>query len=315
MRVLVVGAGAVGGYIGGRLLQAGRDVTFLVRPGRAEQIRKDGFAVRVAAERADELTVRAIVSEQIEAPYDLVLVTCKAYDLESAMDGFAPAVGPETAILPLLNGLRHLDLLSERFGASRLLGGQCVITATLDERGHAVLLGPTATLTFGELNSTLSRRTEAIATTMQDAGFAVQVSNAVLLEMWEKWVLLATFAGMTCLMRGAIGDIVAAGAAGLTEALLEECRHIAASEDQRIRPEVLQRIRTLLTQANSTIMASMLRDLERGTKTEADHVLGDLLDRQPELAVNSPSLLRIAYLHLKTYEARRAREGAPSAGT
>jgi 2-dehydropantoate 2-reductase len=315
MRVLVVGAGAVGGYIGGRLLQAGRDVTFLVRPGRAEQIRKDGFAVRVAAERADELTVRAIVSEQIEAPYDLVLVTCKAYDLESAMDGFAPAVGPETAILPLLNGLRHLDLLSERFGASRLLGGQCVITATLDERGHAVLLGPTATLTFGELNSTLSRRTEAIATTMQDAGFVVQVSNAVLLEMWEKWVLLATFAGMTCLMRGAIGDIVAAGAAGLTEALLEECRHIAASEDQRIRPEVLQRIRTLLTQANSTIMASMLRDLERGTKTEADHVLGDLLDRQPELAVNSPSLLRIAYLHLKTYEARRAREGAPSAGT
>jgi 2-dehydropantoate 2-reductase len=315
MRVLVVGAGAVGGYIGGRLLQAGRDVTFLVRPGRAEQIRKDGFAVRVAAERADELTVRAIVSEQIEAPYDLVLVTCKAYDLESAMDGFAPAVGPETAILPLLNGLRHLDLLSERFGASRLLGGQCVISATLDERGHAVLLGPTATLTFGELNGASSNRTETIATTMQDAGFAVQVSNAVLLEMWEKWVLLATFAGMTCLMRGAIGDIVAAGAAGLTEALLEECRHIAASEDQRIRPEVLQRIRTLLTQANSTIMASMLRDLERGTKTEADHVLGDLLDRQPELAVNSPSLLRIAYLHLKTYEARRAREGAPSAGT
>ena len=140
MRVLVVGAGAIGGYFGGRLLQAGRDVTFLVRPGRAEHIRKNGFAVRVLDQRPDELAVRAIVSEQIEAPYDLVLVTCKAYDLESAMDGFAPAVGPETAILPLLNGLRHLDLLSERFGVSRLLGGQCVITATLDERGHAVLL-------------------------------------------------------------------------------------------------------------------------------------------------------------------------------
>ena len=119
MRVLVVGAGAIGGYFGGRLLQAGRDVTFLVRPGRAEQIRKDGFAVRVLEQRPDELVVRAIVSEQIEAPYDLVLVTGKAYDLESAMDGFAPAVGPETAILPLLNGLRHLDILSERFGASR----------------------------------------------------------------------------------------------------------------------------------------------------------------------------------------------------
>src|ERR1700722_5568436 len=127
MRVLVVGAGAVGGYFGGRLLQAGRDVTFLVRPGRAEQIRKNGFAVRVADQHPAELAARPIVSEQIEAPYDLVLVSCKAYDLESAMDGFAPAVGPETTILPLLNGLRHLDLLSERFGASRLLGGQCII--------------------------------------------------------------------------------------------------------------------------------------------------------------------------------------------
>src|ERR1700733_3132194 len=313
MRALVVGAGAIGGFFGGRLLQAGRDVTFLVRPRRAEQIRKNGFAVRGAAGGAEELNARAIVSEQIEAPYDLVLVCCKAYDLESAMDGFSPAVGPETAILPLLNGLRHLDMLSERFGASRLLGGQCIISATLDERGHAVLLGPTATLTLGELNGASSERTEAIATTMRDAGFAVQVSNAVLLEMWEKWVLLATFAGMTCLMRGAVGDIVAAGAAGLTEALLEECRQIAASQDQVIRPEVSQRIRTLLTQANSTIMASMLRDLERGARTEADHVLGDLLDRRPESAVNSPSLLRIAYLHLKTNEARRAREGSPSA--
>ena len=313
MRVLVVGAGAIGGYFGGRLLRAGRDVTFLVRPQRAEQIRKTGFAIRAAAGGAEELNARAIVSGQIEAPYDLVLVCCKAYDLESAMDGFAPAVGPETAILPLLNGLRHLDVLAERFGASRLLGGQCIISATLDERGHAVLLGPTATLTFGELNGASSKRTEAIATTMQDAGFAVQASNAVLLEMWEKWVLLATFAGMTCLMRGAVGDIVAAGAAGLTEALLEECRHIAASQGQVIRPEVLQRIRAMLTQANSTIMASMLRDLERGARTEADHVLGDLLDRQSELAVNSPSLLRIAYLHLKTYEARRARGGIPSA--
>jgi 2-dehydropantoate 2-reductase len=314
MRILVVGAGAIGGYFGGRLSQAGRDVTFLVRPGRAEQIRKNGFAIRVGADRAEDLAVRAIVSEQIEAPYDLVLVCCKAYDLESAMDGFAPAVGPETAILPLLNGLRHLDRLSERFGASRLLGGQCIITATLDERGHAVLLGRTPTLTFGELSGASSKRTDAIATTMQNAGFTVQASNAVLLEMWEKWVLLATFAGVTCLMRGAIGDIIAAGAGGLVDALLEECRHIAASQDQIIRPDVLQRIRALLTEPGSTATASMLRDIERHAMTEADHVLGDLLHRQPELAVTSPSLLRIAYLHLKTYEARRAREGVSSAG-
>jgi 2-dehydropantoate 2-reductase len=177
-----------------------------------------------------------------------------------------------------------------------------------------VLLGRTPTLTFGELNGARSKRIDAIATTVQDAGFTMRASNAVLLEMWEKWVLLATLAGMTCLMRGAVGDIVAAGAAGLMEALLEECRHIAASQDQMIRPDVLQRTRAILTEASSTLTASMLRDLERGTVTEADHVLGDLLHRQSELAVASPSLLRIAYLHLKTYEAKRAREGIPSAG-
>jgi 2-dehydropantoate 2-reductase len=313
MRILVVGAGAVGGYFGGRLLQAGRDVTFLVRPGRAEQIRKNGFAIRVAAERA-ELAVQAMVSEQIEAPYDLVLVSCKAYDLGSAMDGFAPAVGPETTILPLLNGLCHLDVLSERFGASRLVGGLCAIAATLDERGYVVLLGRTPTLAFGEVDGTPSERTDFIATTMQDAGFAARVSNTILLEMWEKWVLLATLAGMTCLMRGAVGDIVTAGAAGLMEALLDECHRIAASQDQMIRPDVLQRTRATLTEAGSMFTASMLRDVERGARTEVDHVLGDLLGRQSASDISSPSLLRIAYLHLKTYEARRASEGIPSEG-
>ena len=184
----------------------------------------------------------------------------------------------------------------------------------LDERGHAVLLGPMQVLTFGELNGAPSKRTDAIAATMQDVGFTAQASNMILLEMWEKWVLLATFAGMTCLMRGTVGDIVAAGATGLTDALLDECRRIAASQDQVIRPDVLQRIRGLLTQANSTAAASMLRDIERGARIEADHVLGDLLQREPGLGIASPSLLRIAYLHLKTYEARRAREAAPSAG-
>jgi 2-dehydropantoate 2-reductase len=108
--------------------------------------------------------------------------------------------------------------------------------------------------------------------------------------------------------------MVAAGATDLTEALLEECRQIAASQDQMIRPDVLQRIRGLLTGAGSKATASMLRDVEQSDRIEADHVLGDLLHRQSGSAVTSPSLLRIAYLHLKTYEARRAREGAPSTG-
>jgi 2-dehydropantoate 2-reductase len=310
MRVLVVGAGAVGGYFGGQLANAGRDVTFLVRSKRATEIAADGFAIVAPNGATQSIAIRTVLSEQIQAPFDLVLLSCKAYDLDNAMAGVMPAVGPETAILPLLNGMRHIHALSECFGAGRVLGGLCAISATLNGRGHVMLLGPTTILTFGELEGGYSHRVNAIAAAISDAGFEVRLSDAVRLEMWEKWVMLTTFAGMTCLMRAAIGDIVAADAAGLGERLLDECRRIAAHQGQIIRPDSYARMRTMLTQAGSTFTASMLRDIENNARTEADHVIGDLLCRTPESNDASLSLLRISYAHLKAYEARRAREEA-----
>jgi 2-dehydropantoate 2-reductase len=310
MRVLVVGAGAVGGYFGGQLANAGRDVTFLVRSKRATELAANGFAIVAPNGAAHSIAIRTVLSEQIEAPYDLVLLSCKAYDLESAMAGLAPAVGPETAILPLLNGMRHIDALSERFGAARVLGGLCVISATLNGQGHVVRLGPMTVLTFGELDGGCSDRVNAIEAAISDAGFEARLSDAVRLEMWEKWVMLATFAGMTCLMRAAIGDIVAADAAGLVERLLDECRRIAAHHGQIVRPDSYARIRAMFTQAGSTITASMLRDIENNARTEAEHVFGDLLCRTPDSSDASLSLLQISYAHLRAYEARRAREAA-----
>jgi 2-dehydropantoate 2-reductase len=310
MRVLVVGAGAVGGYFGGQLANAGRDVTFLVRTKRASEIAANGFAIIAPNGATEPIAIRTVLSEQIQAPFDLVLLSCKAYDLDSAITGIAPAVGPETAILPLLNGMRHIDALSECFGAARVLGGLCWITATLDGQGHVKLLGPTTVLTFGELEGGFSHRVSAIAAAMSDAGFEVRLSDTVRLEMWEKWVMLATFAGMTCLMRAAIGDIVAADATGLAERLLDECRRIAAHHGQIIRPDSVARMRTTLTQAGSTVTASMLRDIEHNARTEAEHVIGDLLCRTPADSDASLSLLRISYAHMKAYEARRAREAA-----
>jgi 2-dehydropantoate 2-reductase len=310
MRVLVVGAGAIGGYFGGQLANAGRDVTFLVRPKRAAAIAANGFAIVAPDGATQSIAIRTVLSEQIQAPFDLVLLSCKAYDLDSAMAGLMPAVGPETAILPLLNGMRHIDALSERFGAERVLGGLCVIAATLNGRGHAMLLGPMKVLTFGELDGGYSPRVKAIAAAISDSGFEVRLSDAVRLEMWEKWVMLATAAGMTCLMRAAIGDIVAADAAGLVERLLDECRRIAAHHGQIIRPDSYSRMRVTLTQAGSTFTASMLRDIENNARTEAEHVIGDLLRRAPETSDASLLLLRICYAHLKAYEARRAREAA-----
>src|SRR5882757_757877 len=305
MRILIVGAGAIGGYFGGRLLQAGRDVTFLVRPRRAAQLAKTGLAIRSPRGDAD-LAAPTITADQLRAPYDLVLLSCKAYDLVEAMESFAPAVGPETAILPVLNGMAHLNLLERRFGAKAVLGGQCLISATLDEEGRVRHLAELHNLSFGARDGAPSARLDAIAESLAGANFDSRRSDAILQEMWEKWVFIATGAGITCLMRSTIGDIVAAGAADLAVSLLEECAAVAARQGFAPSAASLQRSRATFTTPGSGLTASMLRDVERGARTEFDHVLGDLLRRGGE-AIGDRSLLRIAHAHLAAYEARRLR--------
>ena len=310
MRILVVGAGAIGGYFGGRLIEVGRDVTFLVRPKRAAQLAETGLVVK---SRFGDVILKVpptVQAHKIDRHFDLVLLSCKAYDLDAAIDSFAAAVGPETAILPLLNGMRHLDVLDERFGAAHVLGGQCLIAATLDDSGRIVHLNDSHLLTFGERDGNRSPRIDAILQEMSQANFASRASSVILLEMWEKWVFLATLAGITCLMRSAIGDIAAAGAAHLALELLEECRSIAARKGFTPRPEFLERTRRTVTAAGSPLTASMLRDMERRAWIEADHILGDLLRRGSQVPNADRSLLQLAYRHLKAYEARRDREKA-----
>ena len=311
MRILVVGAGAIGGYFGARLLEARRDVTFLVRPRRAAQLAR-GLSVVSRFGNIDLAGPPTVTAEALHESFDLILLSCKAYDLEGAMDSFAPAVGPRTAILPLLNGMRHLDFLKARFGAGHVLGGQCLISAVLDPGGRVLHLNDTHLLAFGEPDGSRSARVEAIASILSGAKFDARPSQAILQEMWEKWVFIAAGAGITCLMRAAVGDIVTAGAADLAAALLDECAAIASRQGFPPSEASIERSRTMLTAAGSPVTASMLRDIEKGAPVEADHILGDLLARAGQPA-DAPSLLRIAYLHVKAYEARRARETASTA--
>ncbi len=307
MKILVVGAGALGGYFGARLLDAGLDVTFLVRAGRAAQLRQHGL--RIKSVRGD-LALNApphLLSEQIAQHYDLVIVGCKAYDLDATMASFAAAVGPNTLILPLLNGMRHLDQLSARFGAARVLGGLCLISATLDADGTVLHLNDFHGLVFGELDGAASPRVTALAEAMAGANFDARVSTEIRLELWEKWIFIASLAGATCLMRGAVGDIVASGNVGIANALQAECSAIATNQGHAPRAAATERFHALLTAPGSPLTASMLKDLERGGAIEADHVIGDLLARD---AVGATPLLKVVYAHLKTYEARRHREAA-----
>jgi 2-dehydropantoate 2-reductase len=307
MRILVVGAGSVGGYFGGRLLEAGRDVTFLVRPRRGGELARTGLAIRSPVGDVNLASPPTVAAERLSEPFDLVLLSCKAYDLAGAINAFAPAVGPDTAILPLLNGMRHLDLLEARFGAERVLGGQCLISAALDPEGRILHLNETHMLSFGERDGARSQRAEAIAAELSGARFEARLSQAILREMWEKWVFIATGAGVTCLMRASIGDIVAAGAVDLATALLDECAAIAARQGFAPSDAAMQRSRAIFTAPGSALTASMLRDIERGVPIEAEHVVGDLL-RCGGQETETSSLLRTAYLHLKAYEARRVRE-------
>jgi 2-dehydropantoate 2-reductase len=306
MRILVIGAGAVGGYFGARLVEAGRDVTFLVRPGRAAQL-KQGLIVRSPAGDITLAAPKFVTTDQLTAPFGLVVLSCKAYDLDDAIASFAAAVGPGTSVLPLLNGMAHIDALDARFGASRVLGGQCVISATMDQAGHILHLNDLHSMSFGEQAGGRSERAVRVAEALSGAKFSAQLSESILLDMWEKWVFIATAAGMTCLMRAAIGDIVAAGASTLALALLNDCAGVAAASDFAPRAAALDRCRAILSTAGSPLMASMLRDIERGAPIEADHIIGDLLRRGGD-SVGPHALLRVAYAHLKSYEARRLRE-------
>ncbi len=280
------------------------------RPKRAAQIAENGLVIK---SRFGDVTLKApptVQASELHRDFDLIVLSCKAYDLDAAIDSFAPAIGPGTAILPLLNGMRHLDLLDERFGAARVLGGQCLISAKLDDRGSILHLNDSHLLTFGEREGNRSPRIDGIAAEIGKAKFELRASSVILLEMWEKWVFLATLAAITCLMRSAIGDIEAAGGARLALDLLEECRSSAASAGFAPRAEFLERSRSTVTAPGSLLTASMLRDIEDGAPIEADHVLGDLVRRGDRVLSPDRSLLRLAYMHLKAYESRRNREKA-----
>jgi len=306
MRILVVGAGAIGGYFGGRLLQAGRDVTFLVRPKRAAELARDGLVIKSPNGDATLKSPPTVQADKLSEKFDVVLLSCKAFDLDDAIKSFAPAVGPQTAVIPLLNGMRHLDVLDESFGNDRVLGGQCGIAVMLDEHRHVVQLTPVfQSLTFGERDGPMSKRVRDIAETFAAGNIGSQASENIMQEMWEKWVLLTTLASSTSLMRAPVGHILAApGGRDFMLGVRDECSAVAKAADHAPRAPFLERTLGMLTTEGSPLTASMYRDIKAGAPVEADHIVGDMIARGDAAKVPVPRL-RTAYTHLKAYERQR----------
>lgn len=305
MKILIVGAGATGGIIGAHLIKAGRDVTFLVKEARAVHLASNGLQV-VSPNDTINLSPQTITATTISKTYDIVLLAVKAYSVDKALEDMAPAVGPDTVILPLLNGMLHMDLIANRFGKERLLGCACKVATSLDDQGRIVQQGTFFDLAYGELDGTASARLDSVHAFFSEAQFTTKVSPTILRDMWEKWVLLASMGSINCLMRGSIGEVAAAqGGIEFANSLIDEV--VATVRTAGIAPSeaFLIEARRLLTLAGSEQTSSMYRDMVAGRPIEADQIVGDMLARARRSNIDAP-LLNLAYANLQVFQRRQA---------
>ncbi|MGV3709565.1 MAG: ketopantoate reductase family protein [Gemmatimonas sp.] len=305
MKVLVLGAGAIGGYFGGRLAAAGIDVTFLVRPGRRAQLERDGLVIESSAGNL-KLKVKTVEAAELKPEYDMVLFTCKSYDLESAMDSIAPAMQGKCAVVPMLNGMTHFDALDARFGRENVFGGLCAIVATMKKDGTVVHMGPLHRIVIGpRTDGDAVTRCKAFADALVTSQVEAEYSDNIYQDLWEKVVFLSAAAGITCLFRANIGEIMAApGGPEAIDAFLRTNMEVSAAEGYPQRPAAVDFCNARL-KTPSPLTASMLRDIEGGNDIEADHIVGFMTELARKHGIEH-TVHSIAMTHLKAYQNRRA---------
>jgi 2-dehydropantoate 2-reductase len=310
MKILILGAGAIGGYLGGRLTEAGADISFLVRDARRVQLERDGLHLRSVFGDLD-CPVATVSAKGLAPDYDLVLLTCKAYDLDSAIAAISPGLAPRGMVLPILNGLGHIAALNQVFGQERVLGGTIKLSATRLADGTIKHMNDWHWLRFGEQVGGLSKRVLAVQAAFDGAvGLEVIAEDNVMQEMWEKFVHLATAASMTCLMRANTGQIVSTDeGAALFQQMLETTAEVAQASGYPPSAEFMACYRALFADRQGAYATSMLRDIEAGNRTEGEQIVGLMLQRARDLEIDS-TLLTVAYAHLKAYEARQANDGS-----
>ena len=305
MKILVLGAGGTGGYFGGRLHEGGANVTFLVREKRAQQLARQGLQIESPKGNVT-LKVKTVQAQEVNAGYDIVILSCKAYDLTSSIEAIRPAMGATTCVVPLLNGISHIDALDAAFGVARVMGGVCQIAATLTKDGVVRSLIDVHSIIWGAREPSQHAAANALGEAFANAIVDWKVSENIMLDMWEKITFLSTLAGMTCLMRANIGEILAtADGRALMKRYLDSCIAIASRSGYPPRAPTLDRYEKALNTTGSPLTASMLRDLESGGPVEADHIVGFMLDKARKFGIDD-AMLSVAYAHLKAFENRRA---------
>ncbi|MBX9975402.1 ketopantoate reductase family protein [Cytobacillus firmus] len=302
MRILVVGAGAIGGYFGGRLLEKGEDVTFLVRKKRKQQLEKYGLlaeSVHGDMTFSEPKTIQA--GEQADA-FDVILLSTKAYHLEGAIEDIRPYTGDSTLILPLLNGIAHMDELTAAFGETNVLGGLSFIETTLGENGKVIQTSPVHDFVFGERSGEKTERILKLQEAFSGTKANFRLSENIEQEMWHKYLFISTLSGVTSLFRSPIGPIrdQAFGLSSVKEVLKEASaimRRLGAPLADGIEEAQVQKIKEMGYEMKS----SLQRDMEKQQAIEADHFFGYLLKKAELLDLDAPVLGAI-YANLKVYE-------------
>jgi 2-dehydropantoate 2-reductase len=301
MRILVVGAGAVGGYFGGRLIENGEDVTFLVRERRAHQLREHGLQIE-SVHGDFKCQPKTLKAEEKADPFDAVILSTKAYHLKGAIDSLEPFVGEDTMILPLLNGMSHVDVLVEAFGEEKVLGGLCFVESTLGEAGKVIQTSPIHDLVFGERNGERTTRITKLEEAFSGTKANFRLSDTIEQEMWHKYLFITTLSGVTSLYRSPIGPIRETDeGADRIKAVLSQAatvmRNLEAPLADHIEDALYDKIRGM----GYTMKSSLQRDMEKNLSVEADHLYGYLLEAAEGQGVKAPDL-RLIYGNLKIYE-------------
>ncbi|WP_223589564.1 ketopantoate reductase family protein [Neobacillus bataviensis] len=301
MRFLVVGAGAVGGYFGGRLQEKGEDVTFLVREGRKNQLKETGLIIESVHGNVT-VNPKTIIAGEEAGSFDVILISTKAYHLEGAMESITQYVGEETIILPLLNGILHIDKLVEMFGEERVIGGLCFIETTLDKNGRVIQTSEKHDLVFGERTGERSERVLKMEDSFSGSNIAYRLSEKINKDLWNKYLFISTMSGITTLMRAPIGPILeqASGRATITQLLKEivsVMNRIEAPLPNAIETQLMNQIDGL----GYSMKSSMQRDMEKSLPVEADHLHGYLLEIARKEKISVP-VLESVYANLKVYE-------------
>jgi 2-dehydropantoate 2-reductase len=289
MRVLVLGAGAVGGYFGGRMAEAGLDVTFLVREKKKQKLEKTGLVIK--SPKGDlSIKPNLVTIDSVRDSFDVVLFTNKAYDLDEILQSNLP-LKDGSIIIPLLNGFTHLEKLRSKFPNARLFGGIAHIFSTLSDEGEIHHFNDIHSLTLGHLNSEDETSGRKFFESCSSANFSIKYSDNIIVDLWHKWVLITTVAGATTLFNATIGEIASSehGVSFITD-LHDECINIAKSEKIQVRDDELAQQRRFLSDKESTWNSSMRRDMINKSKIESAHIFLELIKIADKNKVLCPSL-------------------------